>query len=36
MGGEWITGAALIAEVWPAQHRGKALGLMQSAWAIGR
>ena len=35
MGGEWATGAALIAETWPAQHRGKALGLMQSAWAIG-
>jgi MFS family permease len=35
MGGEWATGAALIAETWPPQHRGKALGLMQSAWAIG-
>jgi MFS family permease len=35
MGGEWTTGAALIAEVWPPAHRGKALGLMQSAWAIG-
>lgn len=35
MGGEWTTGAALIAEVWPAEHRAKALGLMQSAWAIG-
>jgi MFS family permease len=35
MGGEWTTGAALIAETWPAPHRGKALGLMQSAWAIG-
>jgi MFS family permease len=35
MGGEWTAGAALIAEVWPAEHRGKALGLMQSAWAIG-
>jgi MFS family permease len=35
MGGEWATGAALIAETWPARHRGKALGLMQSAWAIG-
>ena len=35
MGGEWTTGAALIAEVWPPQHRGKALGLMQSTWAIG-
>jgi MFS family permease len=35
MGGEWTTGAALIAETWPARHRGKALGLMQSSWAIG-
>lgn len=35
MGGEWATGAALVAETWPAEHRGKALGLMQSAWAIG-
>ena len=35
MGGEWTTGAALIAETWPAEHRGKALGLMQSMWAIG-
>jgi MFS family permease len=35
MGGEWTTGAALIAETWPAEHRGKALGLMQSSWAIG-
>jgi len=35
MGGEWTTGAALIAETWKPEHRGKALGLMQSAWAIG-
>jgi MFS family permease len=35
MGGEWATGAALIAETWRAEHRGKALGLMQSTWAIG-
>jgi MFS family permease len=35
MGGEWTCGAALIAETWRAQHRGKALGLMQSAYAIG-
>jgi MFS family permease len=35
MGGEWTTGAALIAEAWPAEHRAKALGLMQSTWAIG-
>ena len=35
MGGEWSTGAALIAETWPARYRGKALGLMQSTYAIG-
>jgi len=35
MGGEWSTAAALIAETWRAEHRGKALGLMQSAYAIG-
>src|SRR2546426_4389296 len=35
LGGEWGTGAALIAETWRAEHRGKALALMQSSWAIG-
>ncbi len=35
MGGEWATGATLVAETWPAEHRGKALGLLQSFWAIG-
>lgn len=35
MGGEWASGAALVAETWPAEHRGKALGLVQSAWAVG-
>ena len=35
MGGEWTTAAALIAETWRPEHRGKALGLMQSAYAIG-
>jgi len=35
MGGEWASGAALVAETWPAHHRGKALALMQSSWAIG-
>lgn len=35
MGGEWASGAALVSETWPAKHRGKALGLMQSGWAIG-
>src|SRR6202140_448754 len=35
MGGEWTAAAALIAETWRAEHRGKALGVMQSAYAIG-
>lgn len=35
MGGEWASGAALVSETWPSEHRGKALGLMQSAWAVG-
>jgi MFS family permease len=34
-GGEWASGAALVSETWPAEHRGKALGFMQSSWAIG-
>ena len=35
MGSEWATGAALVAESFPAKHRGKALAFVQSAWAIG-
>jgi MFS family permease len=35
MGGEWASGAAMVAETWPARHRGKALALMQSSWAVG-
>jgi MFS family permease len=35
MGGEWASGAALVAETWPDRHRGKALALVQSSWAIG-
>src|SRR5262245_43594065 len=35
MGGEWASGAVLVSETWPAQHRGKAIGIMQSGWAIG-
>jgi len=35
MGGEWTSGAALVSESWPSEHRGKALGFMQSGWAIG-
>src|SRR5215468_2968827 len=35
LGGEWAAGSVLVAETWPAEHRGKAIGLMQSGWAIG-
>ncbi|HVB39065.1 MAG TPA: MFS transporter [Vicinamibacterales bacterium] len=35
MGGEWASGAALVSETWSTEHRGKALGVMQSSWAIG-
>jgi MFS family permease len=35
MGGEWASGAVLVSETWPERHRGKALGLMQSCWAVG-
>jgi len=35
MGGEWASGAALVSETWPSEHRGKALGFMQSSWALG-
>ena len=35
MGGVWSAGSVLVAESWPAEHRGKAAGLMQSGWAIG-
>ena len=35
MGGEWNTGATLVAETWPAALRGRALGIVQSGWAVG-
>jgi len=35
MGGEWSCGSVLVAETWPAEHRAKAMGLMQAGWAIG-
>lgn len=35
MGGEWASGAALVAETWPDRHRGKALAVVQSFWAVG-
>jgi MFS family permease len=35
MGGEWATGASLVADNWQGPHRDKALALMQSAFAFG-
>jgi MFS family permease len=35
MGGEWASGAVLVSETWPAEHRNKAVSIMQSGWAIG-
>ena len=35
LGAEWSTGAVLVAETWPAEHRAKAVGIMQSGWALG-
>lgn len=34
-GGEWAAGAVLIGEIAQAQHRGKAVGMVQSAWSWG-
>ena len=35
MGGEWATGAVLVSETFPPEHRNKAISIMQSGWAIG-
>ena len=35
MGGEWNTGATLVAESWPTELRAKALSIVQSSWALG-
>lgn len=35
MGGEWNAGATLVAETWPSAWRGRALGIVQSSWAVG-
>ncbi|MFM9373538.1 MFS transporter [Streptomyces sp. Da 82-17] len=34
-GGEWAVGAILVAEYATAKHRGRTLGAIQSAWAVG-
>jgi MFS family permease len=35
MGGEWNTGATLVAESWPTEFRAKAISVVQSSWALG-
>src|ERR1700721_3847515 len=35
MGGEWNTGATLVAETWPTELRAKAIALVQRSWALG-
>jgi len=35
MGGEWNTGATLVAETWPMHLRAKALAIVQGSWAWG-
>jgi MFS family permease len=35
MGGEWNTGATLVAETWPAELRARAIAIVQSSWAFG-
>jgi MFS family permease len=35
LGGEFASGAALVSETWPSEHRGKALGIVHSSWAVG-
>jgi MFS family permease len=34
-GGEWAAAAVLVGEFIRAEHRGKAVGAMQSGWAVG-
>jgi MFS family permease len=35
MGGDWNSGATLVAETWPSAWRGRAMGIVQSSWAVG-
>src|SRR4051794_35955289 len=35
MGGEWNTGATLVAETWPTELRARAISMVQSSFAIG-
>ncbi len=35
IGGQWSAGSALVSETWPAEHRGKVMAWVQSAFAAG-
>lgn len=35
IGSEWVTGASIVAELWPDHARGRGVGLMQSGLGIG-
>jgi len=35
-GGEWTSGALLVSETWRAEHRGKAIGIMQAGFPLGQ
>src|SRR5262249_52045354 len=35
IGSEWVTGASIVAEIWPDRARGKGVGLMQCGLGIG-
>ncbi len=35
IGSEWVTGASIVAELWPDKARGRGVGLMQSGLGIG-
>jgi MFS family permease len=35
LGAEWGAGTAIVAELWPATHRGRAAGILQSAFGAG-
>src|SRR5207237_2484420 len=35
LGAEWGTGTSMVAEMWPAEHRGKGARLMQCGLGIG-
>jgi len=35
IGAEWVTGAAIVSEMWPNRMRGRGVGMMQCGFSIG-